>query len=307
MGIRLFRVVVAAGVLLAGIVVAGPTGAATPTAVVVPSPSPGTNVNYLNGVACVSDTDCWAVGYFEVSAKQHTLVEHWDGMQWLVVPSPNVASMENSQLARSPASRARTASRCGDSWTLPSDDLSATLDTLIERWDGSTWSIVPSPNGDPSHVGLYRFLESVTCPSLARCIAVGHTETGRAEPHVRAAVGRRHLDVGRDAEPPRVHRRPRVAVVGRVQYDHELLRGRLVDRRGPQRRLPPARPSSSTGTAAPGRSSPARTPWPTPAGATSRASCATRASRASRPATTWMPSIRAPGRSSSTGTARPGR
>jgi hypothetical protein len=43
-------------------------------------------------------------------------------------------------------------------------------------WDGSVWSIVPSPNaGTSSDV-----LESVSCLSVSECVAVGYTYTGSA-------------------------------------------------------------------------------------------------------------------------------
>src|SRR5689334_20493178 len=75
---------------------AGPAGTASaglaPTATcggwsVVPSPSPGTSEDLLNGVAAVSSTDVWAVGdYYNGNSALLTLVEHWDGASWSVVP-----------------------------------------------------------------------------------------------------------------------------------------------------------------------------------------------------------------------------
>src|SRR5437764_621866 len=53
---------------------------------VVSSPNVGTSSNVLNGVAVVSANDVWAVGYYSGG----TLIEHWDGTSWSVVPSPNV-------------------------------------------------------------------------------------------------------------------------------------------------------------------------------------------------------------------------
>jgi hypothetical protein len=61
---------------------------------VVPSPNvttaPG-DANHLNGVAMVSPTDVYAVGWFENAATngQHTtLIEHFDGSHWRIIPSP---------------------------------------------------------------------------------------------------------------------------------------------------------------------------------------------------------------------------
>ncbi len=43
-------------------------------------------------------------------------------------------------------------------------------------WDGSVWSIVPSPNAGTSD----DVLEAVSCPSVSECVAVGSTITGSA-------------------------------------------------------------------------------------------------------------------------------
>src|SRR5437870_2569475 len=55
------------------------------------------NYSYFYGVAATSPNDVWAVGYHSDSIyggcdtlECYTLIEHWDGMQWSVVPSPSV-------------------------------------------------------------------------------------------------------------------------------------------------------------------------------------------------------------------------
>src|SRR5450759_1391121 len=58
---------------------------------VVSSPSPGNN-GQLFGVAAISPSDVWAVGYYSISGPTSTLVKHWDGIVWSVVPSPNPGS-----------------------------------------------------------------------------------------------------------------------------------------------------------------------------------------------------------------------
>src|SRR5207248_10198821 len=54
--------------------------------------SPGTT-NFLNGVSATSPTDAWAVGYqYDSSDRQLTIAEHWDGIRWSIVPTPNPGS-----------------------------------------------------------------------------------------------------------------------------------------------------------------------------------------------------------------------
>src|SRR5436309_3023426 len=61
---------------------------------VVPSPNISRQ-NYLTGVAAVAPNDIWAVGYSSLSpygGTERTLIEHWDGTSWSIVPSPSPAS-----------------------------------------------------------------------------------------------------------------------------------------------------------------------------------------------------------------------
>jgi hypothetical protein len=68
---------------------------------VVSSPNVGTGDNDLTGVVAVSSNDIWVVGYscsvslcFGSGLKQ-TLIEHWNGSSWNIIPSPNVGSGTN--------------------------------------------------------------------------------------------------------------------------------------------------------------------------------------------------------------------
>src|SRR5437867_9817567 len=53
---------------------------------IIGSPDAGAQYNLLNGVTCVSASDCWAAGYYAGAAFQ-TLIERWNGISWTVVPS----------------------------------------------------------------------------------------------------------------------------------------------------------------------------------------------------------------------------
>lgn len=56
---------------------------------VVSSPNvPGSGENNLLGVTAVSAKNIWAVGYYIGTPK--TLIEHWNGTSWIVVPSPSL-------------------------------------------------------------------------------------------------------------------------------------------------------------------------------------------------------------------------
>ena len=98
--------------------------------------------SFLEGVAVVSANDVWAVGlnYDLNSGNQRTLVEHWDGTQWNIVPSPNVNQHDNYLTAVSAVS-------ANNVWAVGLyEPFSGPLNRpLIEHWDGAQWSIVSAP------------------------------------------------------------------------------------------------------------------------------------------------------------------
>ena len=73
------------GTLVVSIALIFAPGFATPALAshgwsVVPTPSPGTQENSLEGVVAFSSTDAWAVGAaFDSALPEHTLALHWDG------------------------------------------------------------------------------------------------------------------------------------------------------------------------------------------------------------------------------------
>jgi hypothetical protein len=92
------------GVSLAGsALAAGSDGWAT-----IASPNvTGANSNDLEDVTCVSASDCWAVGNFHPGGGPlRTLIQHWDGASWSIVPSPNVIAGALTNTTGSSTSRA---------------------------------------------------------------------------------------------------------------------------------------------------------------------------------------------------------
>jgi hypothetical protein len=114
---------------------------------VVPSPSPDSenDPTPLTGVVALSPSNAWAVGYYhEGGATEQTLILHWDGVAWTIVPSPNVNARANILLGV-------TAISATDIWAVgffidPEDFAAA----LTMHWDGAGWSVYPTEviNGD---------------------------------------------------------------------------------------------------------------------------------------------------------------
>jgi len=138
----------------------------------VPSPSPGgtLHIDWLLGVTATSATDAWAVG----RTHSKTLIEHWNGTAWTQVPSPNPAN------SREPELTGVTAISASDAWAV-GDYIAAVggfpRETLIEHWNGTAWTQMPSPN--PSSTG--NLLGGVAANSPSNVWAVGAFNPGSQE------------------------------------------------------------------------------------------------------------------------------
>ena len=125
----------------------------------------------LPGVSCVTVSRCVAVGSALSGSVSRTVAELWNGKAWWVVSTPNPASSQGSYLD---AVACVTPNRCVAVGYFYAPDNSRK--TLVESWDGTRWSVVPSPN--PSGAA-YSVLYGVSCTSASQCMAVG-SAGGRA-------------------------------------------------------------------------------------------------------------------------------
>jgi hypothetical protein len=137
------------------------------------SASPTKTAYTLLGVSCVSSTVCKAVGsQYSAAAGRQTLIEKWNGVKWSVVASPNVVGgtgVDNELTGVSCTSKKTCMAVGGDT-----DGSINGKQTLIESWNGTTWSIVPSPDpGTPSQFSAGNFLFGVSCATATACKAVG--------------------------------------------------------------------------------------------------------------------------------------
>jgi hypothetical protein len=144
---------------------------------VVPSPNASSMDNTLSDVAVLSATDAWAVGEYTVdgSGAVRTLIQHYDGTAWSIVPSPNrLLGTGRNQINTLLGVTAITAS---DVWavgyTVSLDD---PYQTLTMHWNGTAWSIVDSPNF--TFPGAYNTLLDVSAAGPDDVWAVGGSALG---------------------------------------------------------------------------------------------------------------------------------
>jgi hypothetical protein len=117
----------------------------------VATPNVGEGTNKLNAVLALAPNDVWAVGFSTPVAPPKlaatlTLIEHFDGTNWAVVPSPNV---EQNGANQSNRLLGLTANSANDIWAFGSyfaTDGSGHQMTLLLHWDGTSWAVASSPS-----------------------------------------------------------------------------------------------------------------------------------------------------------------
>ena len=168
---------------------------------------------------------------------------HWNGVTWSLTPSPRGTS--ESQLVQ--ASCPSTSSCFAVGHELPGN--SAGDHTLVERWNGTTWSTMTSPNPSGADSST---LDGVSCASSTNCDAVGYFDVSSTEKTLAE-----HWSGTTWAIAPTPN--PSGALVQQVERgvvsEHDELLRRSAARTSERR----ARRSWSTGTVRPGRSSQPRT------------------------------------------------
>ncbi|HEX5009774.1 MAG TPA: hypothetical protein VFY71_05185 [Planctomycetota bacterium] len=133
---------------------------------IVSTPNAGLADNILKAVSGSGPGDVWQVGHTVFGLEHRTLTESWDGEAWAIVPSPNTGKRLNELdgvAAVSPT----------DAWAVGHATSGDVLDesTLILRWDGAEWAIVPSPNPGMS----FNSLRAVASVAPDDVWAVGRT------------------------------------------------------------------------------------------------------------------------------------
>ncbi len=136
----------------------------------------------FNSIVANSPTDVWAVGGSGDNALEQggspstTLIEHWNGSAWSIVPSPSPGTNDNLSGV--------TTSNASDSvWAVGYDTPSGATapQTLTLNWNGTAWTTVASPdNGSSSQLDA-----ASTLPGSSTVWAVGSSgASGSANPLV---------------------------------------------------------------------------------------------------------------------------
>ena len=141
----------------------------------LPDPNNGMNT-YLDAVSESSASNVWAVGIEltgSTAAKERyqTYSLHWNGSTWAIVPMPLLTGSDNLlqyQFNSIDAISPTNVWAVGDSGDSVGEGGTPTA-TVIEHYNGTSWSVVPSPS-----VGTAPTLTGVSASSTSNVWAVGH-------------------------------------------------------------------------------------------------------------------------------------
>jgi hypothetical protein len=125
-----------------------------------PPTPPGATAPVLNGVSCMSVSECTVVGSYAVGNNRDTLAERWDGSSWTIQSTANVSGAMSTTLNSVSCQTAISCTAVG----------AADASTVTEAWDGSTWTIEQTPTPPGARTSS---LAAVSCTSPVTCMAVG--------------------------------------------------------------------------------------------------------------------------------------
>jgi hypothetical protein len=124
----------------------------------------------LNSISCLSSSSCIAVGSLRSTAGPFAAT--WDGTEWTALDALNPAGSVRAEL--NGISCVSSSSCMAVGWLETRAGTGASR-PLSEIWDGTAWSIEPTPN-PPSSVASG--LQDVSCVAPLTCEAVGRYNAG---------------------------------------------------------------------------------------------------------------------------------
>jgi hypothetical protein len=163
--------VIASWIALASPQLASATTTVSPSWSIVRTPNPaGARDSVLTDVSCPAPRACTSVGYFtDRAGAGEALAERSHGGRWAIEPTPASTGARAALLfgvscpsVRSCVAVGSVTARSGI--TVP----------LVERWNGSRWSIEPTPTRAVARRARVSYLAGVSCSSTRACVAVGH-------------------------------------------------------------------------------------------------------------------------------------
>ena len=126
----------------------------------------GANSSRLSSVSCSAASACTAVGFSgDLFGDPQAFAERWDGISWSLQANPEPPGATRTVLSSVSCPSATFCVATGY-W----HDNAKGGGTLAEQWDGSAWTIEPTPGG------LTATYTAVSCTSPNACLVVGKSD-----------------------------------------------------------------------------------------------------------------------------------
>jgi hypothetical protein len=113
-----------------------------------PVPEPLGRQSWFNGVDALSPTNAWAVGESTSltanNLHERTLIEHWDGRGWTIVPSPNPSTGPGAADVLEAITGVGPSDLWAVGWNL--DPNTNQILMMFLHFDGKSWTAFPSPS-----------------------------------------------------------------------------------------------------------------------------------------------------------------
>lgn len=138
-----------------------------------PNPVVGGPTTSLQGVDCVSGSDCWAVGLVvDRAGARLNQAMHWNGRTWRLIATPDPGGKANADEQQLHTVSCVSASDC---WAVGTYTNTSSMKRLNEalHWTGKRWKRVLTPNPGGTRGNRQHALFGVWCVSRSDCWAVG--------------------------------------------------------------------------------------------------------------------------------------
>lgn len=123
--------------------------------------------------SCTSATFCIAAGQANFSGGEFTPVTaKWNGTNWSLLTTPTPTGSVDTDLVSVSCPAENSCTAVGG---YNNDEGIFTGEAYAEHWNGSVWAIQATPNPGS---GVYSGLNSVSCPTVSSCVAVGYWDQG---------------------------------------------------------------------------------------------------------------------------------
>ena len=101
---------------------------------------------FLRSVTAINQSDVWAVGQLPHDSEgDYTYAVHFDGSSWTQVPTPSPLQRRTSDQNWLTSVTALASDDVWAAGIMRDPDFGILDRTLIEHWNGSTWTVVPTP------------------------------------------------------------------------------------------------------------------------------------------------------------------